>query len=285
MSKLISYTGEENLMRIKMQKRTKFILIEGEDDIPIYESIFNSSAFEKNINIDFEITFGGGKPKILDFIKRYQKKNFKAILDLDFDYNEKIVDSRTIYLDCYSLENYFFNKIVFSYLIANILKKNMNEVKEWLDISTWYNHVNSECILCLKYLFYYQKAYNGDRNKWSNTFIVSNNSIWKIDQIKINGLVAKIKEETNVGNITIEEYFISTFPKFKCVSRVFPGKMLFVSFYRFIKQFLEKEYAGKFGSNFSNDSALKNFAASFLRFNPNLRRLLDPVFIFLTNNN
>ena len=47
MKKIIKYTGEENLIRIKMQKNTKFIVVEGEDDIPIYETIFNSHVIEQ----------------------------------------------------------------------------------------------------------------------------------------------------------------------------------------------------------------------------------------------
>ena len=66
--------------------------------------------------------------KSADFAHSYAKNNFRAILDLDFDYHDKINDHRLKYLEVYSIENYYFNRIVLSYILANILKSNMKDV-------------------------------------------------------------------------------------------------------------------------------------------------------------
>jgi len=282
MKKLLKFTGEENLIRIKMQKNTKFIVVEGEDDIPIYETIFNSHVIERNLDIDFEVVYCGGKSKIINFAKLYSKNNFMAILDLDFDFNNKIVDHRLKYLEAYSIENYFFNKIVLSYILANILKSNMKIVLSQINISDWHNHINDECIDCLKHIYFYQKSYNNDKSKWSKLFICGDNGCWEIDRTKIEKIVQMIKIETGVSDQEIDNFFTSTFPSYERITKVFPGKMLFTSFYRYVKQYMEKNYSGIFSANFTNDKSFKNSSITYLKFNVECRKILLPVFNYLT---
>ena len=207
MNKIIKFTGEENLIRIKMQKNTKFIVVEGEDDIPIYETIFNSHIIENNLNIDFEVIYCGGKSKISRFVHSYAKNNFRAILDLDFDYHDRINDHRLKYLEVYSIENYYFNRIVLSYILANILKSNMKDVLSQLNITEWHTHINDECIDCLKHIYFYQKSYNEDKTKWSNLYICGDNGCWEVDKVKIDKIIQMIKQETGVSDQEIEDYF------------------------------------------------------------------------------
>jgi hypothetical protein len=282
MKKILQYTGEENLLRIKMQRNTKFILVEGEDDIPTYETIFNSHVIEQNLAVDYEIVYGGGKSKINSFAQSYGKNNFRAILDLDFDYHNKINDYRLKYLEAYSIENYYFNRIVLSYIIANIIKSSMRDVLPKLDITEWHTHINMECFDCLKHIYFYQKSYNEDKTKWSSLYICGDSGCWEIDKLKINRIVDKIKGETGVSDQEIDDFFNSTFPTYDKIAKVFPGKMLFTSFYRYVKQYMEKSYSGVFGANFTNDKAFKNASTSYLKFNTECRRILLPVFNYLT---
>lgn len=281
MSRAISYTPRENLLRMKMQKKKLFVVVEGEDDIPIYEIALRSIMIDKNISTEFEIIHGGGKGTINEFIPSYSGDNFKVIFDLDFDYNDKVSDNRVHYLGMYSIENYFYNKLVISFLLANVMKKRVDDVKKWLDLTDWYSEINSQCLLMLKYIYYYQKHHNGDRKKWSNVFVVRSNSCWKIDPTKISTVINNIKRDIAVSDAVVEEYFKRDFPAFDCVSKVFPGKIVFVSFYRYIKLFVELSYKGIFGSNFSNDSALKNSISALLKFNPEFRKSISPIVMFL----
>ncbi|MDH5561902.1 MAG: DUF4435 domain-containing protein [Deltaproteobacteria bacterium] len=285
MRKVLKYTGEENLIRIKMQSNTKFILVEGEDDLPIYENIFHSHAHDSKVEFDFEVTFGGGKSNINDFIKSYKKNNFSVVLDLDFDHSEKISDERVCYLDRYSIENYFYSRVVIGYLLSFVIKSNIKETLKWLDITDWIKHVNDECLNCLKSIYYYQKKFDGDKSKWSCCFVLKDNGSWKIDRSKINSIITMITRDAGVTIDEIDDYFKFTFPEFECLTNVFPGKILFVSFYRFLKHFLENGYPGLFRANYTNEISFKNSAASFLRFNPDLRKAIGPVFKFLADGN
>jgi len=281
MSKVISYTPTENLMRIKMQKKRHFVVVEGEDDVPIYEIALRSIVLEKNITTEFEVMHAGGKESIKKFIGCYSRINFKAILDLDFDHKDQIVDERVHYLDVYSIENYFFSKIVITYLLASILKKKFSDVNQWLDMTDWYAEINAQCLLLLKYLFYYQKAHCGDREKWSTSFIVRNKNCWKIDPLKVSLVLDKIKTDIGVEDEVVEEYFRINFPTEECLSKVFPGKMVFISFYRYLKLYVEIGHKGVFGANYTNEGAFKNSSSSLLRFSPEFRKSIAPIIEFL----
>ncbi|MGE4440074.1 MAG: DUF4435 domain-containing protein [Desulfomicrobium sp.] len=281
MKKILRYTEEENLTRIKMQKNTKFIIVEGADDVPIYETIFNSHVIELSLDVDFEVVYGGGKSKITSFAQSYCKNNFRAILDLDFDHNEKISDHRLRYLDAYSIENYYFSRIVLSYLLANILKLKMKDVLAHVDLTEWHSHVNDECFCCLKHLYFYQKNYNYDKSKWSNMYICKDNGCWEIDKTKINLILTKIIDETCVTDQEIDDFFNSTFPSYDKITKVFPGKMIFHSFYRYVKQYMEKNYSGIFSANFTNDKSFKNASTTYLKFNTECRKILHPIFNYL----
>jgi len=281
MSKVISYSSEENLMRIKMQKKQIFIVVEGEDDVPIYEIAIHSIVMDKKIDVGFEVIHAGGKENIKAFASVCKQNNFRAILDLDFDHKDQVDDDRLNYLNVYSIENHFFGKVVTSYLLSSILKKRYSDVKEWLNIDGWYDEINAQCVLLLKYLFYYQKAFGGERKKWSDAFIVRDNKCWKIDPNKVTFLLDRIKREIGVEDDAVENFFAENFTTGDCISKVFPGKILFVSFYRYLKIYVESGYKGVFGANYTNDTALKNSSCSLLKFNPDFRKTISPIIQFL----
>lgn len=112
MESLPKYTAEENIRRIMMEDGSKFILVEGEDDVHLYEASIKMMLVGREGAVEFIPVFGGGKTKISEFVQQTEQTNFIAILDRDFDISTPIMDQRVIYLDKYSIENYFFTDCI-----------------------------------------------------------------------------------------------------------------------------------------------------------------------------
>jgi len=120
----------ENLCEglITVSKLTKIVLLEGKDDKPFYESIYQKLIREKKIAAQPSLVFAKGKSK--DIVKHFVKElnenqnNFLGIIDRDQD--ELLKQTGVFQLKRYSIENYLLDPIV-SFFTA---KKSFGGFKE-----------------------------------------------------------------------------------------------------------------------------------------------------------
>ncbi len=237
MSSFPQYTGPENLRRIAMQSRQKFILVEGPFDLPIYDELLKNVAEKYSITNEKIILFGGGKQNILAWLSQRNRNNVSIILDMDFDYGNYQSHRDSIFeLKKYSIENYFFDNDVVSPLISSIFKVTIDDVKRIFNLEEllihWRHHIES----LIPVIYYYQMKFNGDKSKWSNTFICDDRN-YTLCCNKIDNFKSKLLEEMNIDeNTCITEYrrFIS---ERNSSDTIFPGKLLLVSFYRYLKNY------------------------------------------------
>ncbi|RBP79762.1 uncharacterized protein DUF4435 [Shewanella putrefaciens] len=191
MSKFPAYTAEENLMRIIMDKKTKYLLVEGPFDTAIYSEIVSVIIRKYNISHEPVTVYGGGKQNILDWIEKQTPKNLSIILDMDFDNPDLEYKSKPIIsLKKYSIENYFFDEEVAKPLVANLLSKSLNDIGESLSFSELKEHWDSRLMELMHVLFYYQKIYSGNKEKWNSKFINKGQGSWEICPERVNELTS-----------------------------------------------------------------------------------------------
>lgn len=233
MSAIPRYSIDENFKRIKLQKQTKFLVVEGIDDVPIYENIID---YLTQGEANYEIFHSGGKTKIKDFIQKNNNQNVSFIIDRDFnDFQSN--DPRIHQLDRYSVENYFFCDEIAHHAIKISLRCKLDEVRENVSIEEFIKTNENKLIKLLEAIIFYQKELspliNGERPSWSNEFICQNTS-WQICEDKINKVIdgllptQELKQEAS-------KYFSENYKKEEII-KIFPGKMLRESYHRFLKQ-------------------------------------------------
>ena len=181
----LSYSPAENINRILMDKNTKYVVVEGDSDIPKYESTIR--ALTNNI-VDFEPVSLGCKDNIKSLLRDVKNNNFIAITDGDFDGHTMPKDARLIVLSRYSIENFIFCNNVITPLIANLVKTSEASTRTWFDIKEWIEHLHKKLPLLLRALFYYQNNVHTDRKSWTKADLFVNNC-WKVCSIKVNALL------------------------------------------------------------------------------------------------
>lgn len=268
------YTAEENLLRILMDKNTRYLLVEGPFDMPIFSEIV-SIIVDKNRSITEPVTvYGGGKNIILEWNKYYNPKNTAIILDMDFDHQTLELESDNIIpLQKYSIENYFFDENVASPLIANLLTKNLRDVSENLSFDELRFHWSTELSELLHVLFYYQKIYAGDKSKWNSYFINQESGRWQICTIKVLTLKNSILTEMNKNYEDCRTEFLKMYPNFCCPCTYFPGKILMESFHRYLKSTCNSEKKGAYSTITNPKSLISNLAGRLVR-NKDLEQLI-----------
>lgn len=280
MNKLVTfkYSPEENLKRILMDKNTNYIVVEGEDDVPKYESVIKSLSKE---DVDFEPVFLGGKDNIKKLLATSANKNFIAIADKDFNEHTMPVDSRLITLSRYSIENFMFCNSVLTPLVANLIKDSESNTRQWFDIDSWADHLNEKLPTFLKSIYYYQNHVLTDRKSWSNVDFYVNNS-WEICSQKINTILNHLYDN-NIPLVQIESE-----EKFREITKeqlimYFPGKMLVQSLYKYIKKKFIDKYgnAKKLTAHIGSHNALVIYCTNLLQRQVNLRNDLNIALLFL----
>lgn len=105
MSGMPRYNCDENFRRIKRQKTLKFVVVEGVDDVPIYESVL---SYLSKDGVEYDVIHSEGKKNIKKFHDENPSlKNCIYIADKDFDDTRLPMDN-VVFLNRYSIENYFF---------------------------------------------------------------------------------------------------------------------------------------------------------------------------------
>ncbi len=283
MSTIPHYDIEENLRRVGMQRRTKFVVVEGGDDVPIYESLVNATLSE---HIDFDVIHSGGKPRIQRFIE--ENKNIdNCIFIVDRDFDEINSDSqKLVYLERYSIENFYFCEDVIKSVVAMSLKIKKNSVYELMSLNEFLEH-NTPFLLRLFYaIFYYQRVkvemlneQNISTPGWSETFICMNNS-WRICPGKINELIQKLYPDGYDEQLAID-YYQREYVSSGSILYDFPGKLLKVSLQRYLMDSVVK-INPRYGSKFSNTDTTCTLLMSNLHHSVGLKNNLQPVFDFLS---
>jgi hypothetical protein len=279
MSKQITfkYSPEENRRRILMDKHTKYVVVEGEEDIPKYESFIRSLS----VNANFVPLFIGGKEGIKSLISSNKNTNFMAIADRDFNEDTMPQDARLIIISRYSIENFIFCPNVLNPLIANLTHDSEINIANWFNLEDWKANLTEKLGFLLKALYYYQTTVTTNRKSWS-TLEFLNNNCWSVSEVKTDGIIK------NLYDNSVPEENIESVEKFGEINndvmiKYFPGKLLLLSLYRFIKaKFTEKfNDSSKLTKRIGNQSSLVLSASAYLHRQNDLRDELSAVLEFV----
>jgi len=272
MDKIPQYTAEENLIRALMDKRAKYLVVEGPFDMPIYEELIEILC-DRHTEINKPITiFGGGKNKILTWISENSPSNIAIIFDMDFELTAENSTSIT-YLKRYSIENYFFDLEVISPLIAQLLTRSSHDVKGALSLNDLIFNWKNELSGLLPIIYYYQEVYNGEKSKWNNMFINQNGGDWKLCPEKVNVFRNSLLDEMNIEYAICRTHFERQFITEWCPRINFPGKIILESFHRYLKTLCNEEKKGAYGC-IGSPKALTTQLASRLIHNLELEEIL-----------
>jgi hypothetical protein len=234
MGSIRTYSGEENLRRIRMQKSTTFIVVEGSDDVPIYESCISHMAHDCS---KYDIIFAEGKKPIRDYIVERKSQNALFIIDRDFQ-DIGVDDPRLISLDRYSIENYFICSQIISHSLKFALSCKFEDAFNAFNIEDFVRNIAASTEPLIKAIYYYQKIHaktiEGERPAWSDTFLCQNNS-WLLCDTKINNLINLLLPSQEAKDAA-EAYYQEHFNLPGTAIENFPGKMLKTSLQRYIKQ-------------------------------------------------
>jgi len=279
-----TYDIEENLRRIDMQRSLKFIVVEGIDDVSIYENLVSSS---NDAQTDFEVIHSGGKPRIKRFlIENPSVSNCMFILDKDFDVLDYDCD-KLVFLERYSIENFYFCEDVLKAVVAMSIKVRLDTALDVIDMSEFSTY-STPILLKLFYAIYYYQKVESERlfalgvatESWSDTFICKDDN-WQLCPEKVTSLITRLYPEGYNEEVAID-YYRSQYNSSGNVISDFPGKMLKVALQRYLKNSVIK-LNPKFGSKFSNTDVTCTLLMSNLHRSRVLRGNLQPVFNFLNS--
>ncbi|MBD1289798.1 DUF4435 domain-containing protein [Pseudomonas aeruginosa] len=279
MPEIPKYSGEENLRRIRMQKKLTFVIVEGSDDVPIYESCLNSMVPDCN---QYDIVFAGGKSAIRTFLQCNSTAN--AIFVIDRDFNDiGLTDRRIVSLEKYSIENYFICEEVISNCLRFVLGCKFKDAYDAFSLDEYTTEITEALELLIKVIFYYQRVQSSqdtreEKPSWSDTFLCENAS-WRLCREKIRELISLLLPTPELIN-QAEEYYEANFSLDGSIVDNFPGKMLKHSLQRYVKQKvieLKPGAKGKFGDV---ETARMMFSSTMHR-SSQMARVLAPVVNFL----
>ena len=278
MGSVRTYNGPENLRRIRMQKSTTFVVVEGSDDVPIYESCLSHMAqgCEK-----YDVVFAGGKTAIRDYITANNTANVIFIIDRDF-HDIGLDDDRIISLDRYSIENYLICSQVISHSLKFALNCKFQDAFVAFDIEEYVTSICRSTESLIKAIYYYQKIYSreieGERPAWSDAFLCQNNS-WELCSTKIESLINTLLPTPQLI-ASAEAYYNDNFTLPGSAIENFPGKMLKHSLQRFIKQQVAAIRPGARGKYHDVETTTELLSAVIHK-SDHMNRVLAPVVEFI----
>lgn len=268
----LEYTLEEKITRIKMDRNTKYLVVEGNDDIPKYENAIRSMTHE----LDFEPIAFGCKKNVLKLLDD-DSTNFVAIVDHDFDEFAVPNDERLIQLDCYSIENYIFDSQVMRALISCLTKTAQAIVANWFNLEEWKNHVYLKLKSFIKVLHFYQTKITTNRKEWNSADLTEHGK-WLISEHKISTLSNFLFDDNiPTEELNLHDYVVAPDPD-KLV-RDFPGKLLIKSLYLFLKEKLLDQFGNvrQLTANINNFNCFGIFTSTFITQNASFRTLISQV--------
>lgn len=278
MSTIPKYNGLENLRRIKMQKATTFVVVEGVDDVPIYESCLSHMAQDCQ---KYDIIFTDGKSAIRDYIK--ENKSYNAVFIIDRDFQDiGVEDPRLITLDRYSIENYFICSQVISHSLKFALNCKYQDALEAFNLDEFINLITLATEKLIKAIYYYQKVYSktldGARPAWSDTFLCENGT-WHLCTNKTEQLINSLLPTTELQEAA-ETYYQENFNLPGSAVENFPGKMLKTSLQRYIKQEVIRIRPAARGK-YSDVETTRELLSAVIHKSDDMARILLPVVEFI----
>ncbi|MCK5542910.1 MAG: DUF4435 domain-containing protein [Desulfobacterales bacterium] len=274
MHRFPKFTPEENLITVLIDKNNQYLVVEGASDMSIFSELIDLIFYNFEFDNNIIIVFGGGKPKILDWIETANPTNASVILDMDFDDINNDFNNPIIFpLKRYSIENYFFDEPVVIPLLANLLKININDIKDLFSLDELKAHWLENLTELIPILYYYQKVYTGNRNKWSSVFINQNRGYWQLSKSRIEAFQTQLLTEMEVNFQTCKEAFENSCCSQWEASINFPGKILFESFHRYLKTICNEEKAKAYSPITSKNSLKTQLIPRLIR-NDELKEIL-----------
>lgn len=275
MSNIPQFTAEENLTRVIMDKNSQYLIVEGSFDLPIYCEAISLLMDKHQLSNEPIIVFGGGKLNILVWTNNENPSNAVVILDMDFDNPDVELKNNIITpLRRYSIENYFFDEEVAAPFIAHLLNRNINDVKAVLSFKDLHEHWGAELKELIPVIYYYQKIYLGDKEKWSSIFINQNSGDWHLCPQRIIDIKVQLLAEMDISYEICKSQFQLSIGATWNAKINFPGKILFESFYRYLKKMCNDEKCGVYGGSVSNTKSLITHLAPRLVKNTELENIL-----------
>lgn len=278
MGSIRTYNGEENLRRIKMQKTTTFVVVEGSDDVPIFESCISQIAHDCS---RYDVIFAEGKTAIREYLTGSISENAIFIIDRDFQ-DIGLTDTRLVSLDRYSIENYFICSQVICHSLKFALKCKYDDALNAFNIDDYICSISVAAESLIKAIYYYQKVHSktiiGERPAWSDTFLCENNS-WRLCGTKIENLIGLLLP-TDEAKAAAEVYYDENFNLPGTLIENFPGKMLKTSLQRYIKQqvlAIRPTAKGKY----HDTETTRELLSAVIHRSDNIIRVLTPVIEFI----
>lgn len=282
MAEIPTYTADENLNRIQMEKSIKFVVVEGKSDVPIYEIAIRSMLDLQSDTSD--IIYVGGKKNIKKLIQEIQTNNYICIADKDFD---PPINSRSVIsLGRYSIENYFICEEAISGALAVAMNESYKKIKQAFNLSHFLSEVSTNASTLLKVAYFYHRVIVPNKSmdstaniSWSNRLINRHTGSWGVCQRTVNELINELKEDANMAEI--ERFFAENYNSPSEVAYDLPGKMLKALLQQYIANFY-RQYKNKGGGQLKNIDTCMQAIISHLNLSTEFKRQISPVFEFLS---
>lgn len=274
------YTAEENVTRIMMEKSVSFVVVEGVNDTPIYESVIQTILPEEDIGF-WDVVHVDGKNNIKALIDECSGSNYICVADKDFDL--AIESDRVINLTRYSIENFLICEEAISASLAISLKAKQRDVIKLFNLEVFFDEVDNAARRLLYALFYYQRNIspnpNEDKVAWSGISIHRNPPEWGLCLNKIDQLI-QLLLPSEISELDAKTYFEDNFQTSGVTAYDLPGKMLRVLLQRYISKFY-KDRKNKGGIQFNSpDSCMESIVACLNHSKPFVEQI-NPVLNFL----
>ncbi|MFT6031466.1 MAG: hypothetical protein ACI8O8_003218 [Oleiphilaceae bacterium] len=268
------FTANENLDRVLMDENTKHLIVEGPMDLPIYYELVELLCNINDIEEPPIVVYGGGKKNILNFLQAEDIDNTNVILDMDFDNPDEGYGFDNVYsLKKYSIENYAFDEAVIVNLVSNLLTANPDDVRGVLSLNEMREHWFDSLSNIIPVVYYYQKEFEGDKSKWTNIFINEGGGDWKLSAARLERFKDGLLTEMDISQAECEEAYAGSFCTGVCPSVAFPGKILFESFHRYLKDYCNSQRASSYSTINSKKTLLLQLTSRLIK-NPELEGIL-----------
>lgn len=279
MSSIPTYNIDENFRRISRQKGLAFIVVEGIDDVPIYESCLSYMLPD---DAPYDVIHSGGKTAIRDFI--LNNKNTNTIFIIDRDFNDiGITDSRIVSLDRYSVENYFICEDVVSHSLQFALSCKFKDAVEFFNLDEYRDEIASSIETLIKVIFYYQRvvapqSVGQERPKWSDAFLCENGS-WHLCKNQIDKLIDELLPDPKLLDAA-KTYYEQNFKLDGSIVDNFPGKILKHSLQRYIRHKVIQVKPNAKGK-YNDVETTRALLSSVMHRSRPMSRVLTPVVAFI----
>lgn len=274
-----SYNIEENFRRINRQKSLSFVVVEGVDDVPIYESCLASALTDTS---RYDVIYSGGKTAIRDYL--VSKKSSNVIFIIDRDFNDiGVTDPRVVSLDRYSIENYFICEDVIGHSLQFALSCKLKDALDIFSLDEFRSSISSSLETLIKVIFFYQKVISPqqagqERPSWSDAFLCENGS-WRLCAEQVQKLINDLLPEPEMVNMA-KRYYDENFNLDGSIVENFPGKILKHSLQRYIRHKVMEIKPGAKGK-YNDVETTRALLSSVMHRSRPMARVLGPVVEFV----